>query len=224
VDFVLQLQALAAGGLDFDYELHVVPNNERAKNEVVQGYADLSGETAWDSEIEAWGDAVIATSAVIRGGEFEKGLYVLPANQAMLGITSLEGLRPFVAATVVSWATDMRALQSMHVRRIERVFKDEGLFPLLQQRRADFTLLEFASTPDLGVTRGGVRLVPVPGWKVSLPGSRSWIISSRSPHARQIATALEHGLQALRAEGRIERAYRESGFFNPKVSGWKRLV
>ena len=224
VDFVLQLQALAAGGLDFEYELHVVPNNERAKNEVVQGYADLSGETVWEAEIAAWGDAVISTSPVIGNGEFEKGLYVLPANQAMLTLKSVEDLRPFVGATVVSWATDMRALEAMHLRRIERVFKEESLFPLLEQGRADFTLLEFASTADMSVTRDGVRLVPVPGCKVCLPGSRAWIIASSSPHADEIAAALERGVQALGREGRFERAYRQSGFFHPKVVHWTRLV
>ncbi len=224
VDFVLQLQALFAGGLDFDYELRVVPNNERAKNEVVQGYADLSAETVWDAEIAASADGVIPTSPVILDGEFEKGVYVLPGNDAMLHVSSVENLHPFVGATVVSWATDMRALESMQLRAIERVFKEESLFTLLEQRRADFTLLEFASTGDMSITHGGVRLVPVPGCKVCLPGSRSWTISRSSPHAEVLAEALERGVQALRKEGRFELAYRQSGFFHPKVAHWKRVV
>ncbi len=224
VDFVLLLQALASGGLEFDYELHVVPNNERAKNEVVQGYADLDAETVWDTDVVAHADVVVGTAPVIGDGEFEKGIYTLPANRRLLEVTSLDDLRGFVGATVISWAADMRALQAMGLKRLERVFKEEGLFPLLEQRRADFTLLEFGATGDMSVSRGGVKLVPVPGCKISLPGSRSWIISKTSPHVRAIAQALERGMQTLRREGRLERAYRESGFFHPKVIRWKRLL
>jgi methyl-accepting chemotaxis protein len=223
VDFVLQLQALHAGGLDFEYELRVVPNYERAKIEVVQGYADLTAETIWNNEVAANADTVLSTAPVIRDGEFEKGLYVLPTNARMLQVTSIEQLREFVGATVVSWPIDVRSLQAMGLKGVEKAFKEEGLFPLIQRRRADFTLAEFAATGDMSVTSGGIKLVPVPGCKVALTGSRSWIIAKHSPHAKTLADALQRGLQALRDEGRIERAFMESGFFHPKVARWKRL-
>ena len=223
VDFVLQLQALLAGGLDFDYELHIVPNYERAKIEVVHGYADLTAETIWDEEISAHPDALLPTAPVIRDGEFEKGLYVLPTHDRMLQVSSLEQLRGFVGATVVGWPTDVRSLEAMGLKGVEKAFKEEGLFQLLQRKRADFTLAEFAATADMSVTSDGIKLVPVPGCKVALSGSRSWIIAKKSPHARAIADALKRGLQSLRDEGRIERAFMESGFFHPKATRWKRL-
>ncbi len=222
VDLVLQLQALLAAGQSFDFELRASDNNARAKHEVVQGYADLCGETVWDVDIDA--DGLIGTSPLIRHGEFEKGVYALPGNDRVLRVKSLDDLRAFVGVTVASWKVDVRTLTAMGLARLEQVFKGESLFSALAQGRADFTLLEFAATPDMSVTHEGVKLVPVPGCKVPLPGSRSWAISRRSPHARRLAEALEHGLQALRSEGRIERAYRESGFFHPRVVDWKRLV
>jgi hypothetical protein len=94
---------------------------------------------------------------------------------------------------------------------------------LLQRKRADFTLVEFAATADMSVTSDGIKLVPVPGCKVALSGSRSWIIAKKSPHAKALADALKRGLQTLRDEGRIERAFMESGFFHPKATRWKRL-
>jgi hypothetical protein len=223
VDFVLQLQALVAGGLDFDYELIVVPNYERAKIEVVHGYTDLTAETVWDDEIAVHADVLLPTAPVIRDGEFEKGLYVLPTNDRMLQVTSLEQLREFVGATVVSWPIDVRSLEAMGLKGVEKAFKEEGLFQLLQRRRADFTLAEFASTADMSVTLDGIKLVPVPGCKVALSGSRSWIIARNSPHAKALAAALKHGMQVLRDEGRIERAFMESGFFHPQATRWKRL-
>jgi hypothetical protein len=222
VDFVLQLQALHAAGLDFVYDLRVSDNYERTAHDVVQGYADLSAETVWDINIDP--DGLIGTSPVIDKGQFEKGLYTIPANGAMLRVTSVDDLSAFVGVTVVSWKVDVRTINALRVRKLEQVFKAEGLFAALDERRADFTLLEFAATPDMSVTHQGVKLVPVPGCKVALPGSRSWVVSRRSPHASVLAEALERGLQVLRQEGRIERAFRESGFFHPRVVQWKRLI
>ncbi|HYT74895.1 MAG TPA: methyl-accepting chemotaxis protein, partial [Vicinamibacterales bacterium] len=222
VDLVLQLQALLAAGLDFDYELRVSDNIARTAHEVVQGYADLAAEALWNVNIES--GSMIAASPLTGNGEFEKGLYTVPANDRMLQVRSLEELRSCVGVTVVSWKVDVRTLTSMGLRRMEQVFKAESLFSVLAQRRADFTLLEFASTPDMSVTNGGVKLVPVPGCKVALPGSRSWVVSRLSPHADVLADALERGLQILRREGRIERAFRECGFFHPRVVEWKRFV
>jgi hypothetical protein len=141
----------------------------------------------------------------------------------MLQVTSIEQLRGFVGATVVGWPTDVRSLEAMGLKGVEKAFKEEGLFQLLQRKRADFTLLEFAATADMSVTTDGIKLVPVPGCKVALSGSRSWIISQKSARAEVLADALKRGLQALRDEGRIERAFMESGFFHPKATRWKRL-
>jgi hypothetical protein len=142
----------------------------------------------------------------------------------MLQVRSLEELRERVGVTVVSWKVDLRTFAAMGLRKMEQVLKAESLFSVLAQGRADFTLLEFAATADMSVSHGGIKLVPVQGCKVSLPGSRSWVVARRSPHADVVAAALERGLQMLRREGRIERAFRECGFFHPRVVNWKRLV
>ena len=221
VDLVLQLQALYASGLDFDYELNVQPNHGRAMIEVVQGYADLTGETVWDSEIAEKHESLLKSETIIRSGEFEKGIYALPGNDRVRNMASPAALREFVGATVFNWFLDIKALENMGARRIERASKIENVFQTIQQGRADFTLLEFASSPDLAVENNGVRLLPVPNFKVALPGSRSWIISKSSRHAQRLADAFRDGIRVLRDEGRIERAFRESGFFNVKVARWK---
>jgi hypothetical protein len=222
VDFILQLQALLAGGLEFDYELRVSDNIARSAHELTQGYADVNAEALWDVNIDP--GSMIAASPLTANGEFEKGLYTVPVNDRMLQVRSLEEARERVGVTVVSWKVDLSTFGAMGLKRIERVFKAESLFSALAQGRADFTLLEFASTPDMSITHGDVKLVPVPGCKVSLPGARSWVVSKRSPHAEEVVAALERGLQALRREGRIERAFRQCGFFHARVVDWKRLV
>jgi hypothetical protein len=223
VDLILQLQALAAGGLDCDYELSVQPNHGRAVIEVQQGYTDLTAETVWDSEIARNAEALLSSRQVIQNGEFEKGLYALPGNARLLAATLPDDLNQFVGATVFNWPVDLQLLESLGLKRLEKASKVENVFQLIREGRADFTLLEFASTADMGVENGGVKLVPVPHYKIGLPGGRSWIVSKQSPHASVLVPALDRGIAALRKEGRIERAFRESGFLNAKVARWKRL-
>jgi methyl-accepting chemotaxis protein len=220
VDLVLQLQALAASGLDFDYQLSTHTNHGRAVIEVAQGYADLTAETVWDSEIRA-SEALLATSPVIRNGEFEKGLYALPANQRLLNASLPDQFGEFVGVTVFNWTVDVQLLENLGLKRIERVSKSENMFQLIRDGRADFALLEFGASNDMSIEQNGTKLVPVPQCKVALPGSRSWIISKQSPHAELLMQSFEKGLVALRRDGRIERAFGECGFFNPKVARWR---
>ena len=223
VDLLLQLQALAASGLEFDYELSIHPNHGRAMAEVLQGYNDLTAETVWDSEIAQATDSILSSRPVIQNNEFEKGLYVLPGNTRLLEANLPAALSGFVGATVFNWSVDVRLFENLGLKRVEKTSKIEAVFQLIRDGRADFTLLEFAATPDMGIDNGDVKLIPVPNCKIALPGSRSWIVSKHSPHADTLVQALDRGIAILRQEGRIERAFRECGFFHPGVARWKRL-
>jgi len=218
-DLVLELQALKAGGLDFDFEFVTVPNYERGRIEVSEGRADLSAETIWEREITP---ALLRTEPVIRDGEFEKGLYALPEIAGSLKASTLEELQQLSIVMVATW--DVEMVEKIHPKVYEKAAKIENVAQMLQKKRGDYTLLEFSSSPDLSVDIAGVKLAPVANCKVALPGSRSWIVCKASPQSAEIAAALDKGLKAMRAEGRIERAFKESGFFNQKVSGWKRLL
>jgi hypothetical protein len=223
LDLVLEIQALKAGGLDFDFELVPTPNYERAKLEVVEGRADLSAETIWDDEITDNSASLLKSNVVLQNGEFEKGIYTLPTNTKLLSISTLEELRQYVGVTVGTWALDVKTMEAMNLKGVERAIKIENVFLMIQKQRADFTLSEFSASADLSVEDAGVKLVPVPNYKVAIAGSRSWIVCRKSPNADAILAALQKGLEILQADGRINRALKESGFLNPKVTDWKRL-
>lgn len=223
VDLVLELQALKAGGLDFDFELVRTLTYELAKMEVVQGRADLSAETIWDNEIAEHAAAVRKGPEVIRNGEFVKGVYTLPANAKLLAITTLDELRAYIGAVVGTWALDAKTLDDLKPKAVVRKPTPEIVFTTVKAGQADFTLAEFSSSADMAVELGGVKLVPVPNVKVAIMGSRSWCVAKASPEADALLKALEAGEKALRESGTIERAYQESGFFNPRVADWKRL-
>lgn len=223
VELVLQLQALAAGGLDFDFEIIVTPNNARARIEVVQGNADITAETIWDSQIDSDASALLRTDPILREGEIEKGVYVLSSNHTILKVRSLAELQQFVGVAVNSWEVDVRTLRALKLKGLELPSKNESVFGMIAKGRADFTLLELSSEPDMGIELTGVRLIPVQGIILPLVGSRSWIVSKNSPDCKAIYDALSKGVKLMRAEGRITRAYKESGFVNQRAANWIRL-
>ncbi len=221
VDLVLQLQALKAGGLDFDFELERSLISSLAKKEIFEGQVDLTAETVWDNEIEE--RILLKSDTVIRDGEFAKGVYTLPSNQKMLKVTSLEELRGFNACVIGTWALDVKTLEAMKLKGVVKGAAPEIVFTNIQKGLGDFALWEFSSNPEMSVTIAGVKLVPVTGCKVAIRGSRSWAVSKTSPNAAAIHAALQAGTKILRDNGTIERAFRESGFFNPRVVDWKQF-
>ncbi len=224
VDLVLELQALQAGGLDFDFELVRDLTYELAKQSVIDGRADIAGETIWDSEIAENAGAWFHTDPILQSGDFVKGIYVLPANEKLLKLTSRSDLQTSTGTVVSSWALDVKTLESLSPKAVHKVPTPELGYVAIKRGEADFILDEFSSQPDLRVQRGGVTLVPVPGYTVAILGSRSWVVSKRAPDAEAVLKALSAGAKILRDDGTIRRAYTESGFFNPKVASWKPLL
>lgn len=223
IDLLLQLQALRAGGLDFDFELVRTLTYEQAKIAVIEGRAQLTAETIWDSEISEHPQALLKSETILRDGDFVKGVYGLPTNQALMKISSVEELRKHAGAVVSTWSLDVKTLENMKPANIVQTATPDLAYAAIKKGQADFTLAEFSSSPDLSSESGGARLVPVPNCKVAISGSRSWVISTKSPDAEAIQKALAAGIKVLRENGTIDRAYRESGFFNPRVADWKRI-
>jgi hypothetical protein len=221
VDLVLELQALKAGGLDFDFELVRALTYDLAKKQVAEGRVELTAETIWESEIDA--SLMLKTDPVIRHGEFVKGVYVLAGNQKLLGISSLEELQLLTAGVVGTWALDVKTMEEMKLKGLNKSATPELVFANIQKQQVDFTLWEFSSNADMSVLIGGVKLVPVPNCKVAIMGSRAWVVSKGAPNAEVVHKALAAGTKILRENGTIERAYKESGFHNPRVADWKRL-
>lgn len=93
----------------------------------------------------------------------------------------------------------------------------------VDQKRSDFLLAPFQPTKDMLLSVGDTLLKPIPGMKVGLVGSRHFAVSKHHPLGKAIFEALTKGLRILRSNGIIEKAYRESGFFNQTAMGWKRI-
>ncbi|KAF0233507.1 MAG: hypothetical protein FD177_1621 [Desulfovibrionaceae bacterium] len=219
VTLVLIQKALHLGGLgDVEFEFHVVPNSERERAEVKSGRVVLGSQDYWDYDFD---DTVYMSEPVIPNGTFEKGLYTHPTNASMLSVRNRESLKDRSAVIGGTWKGDIAVLQSLNIREVHTVYEYRTIPKFLCLGRADFTLLEFSSNPDMAVSYYGETLIPVPGIKLVLPGNRCWMVSQKHPQGDQVFKALNIGLKRLQQDGTIKRAFNESGFFQKRVKGWR---
>ena len=227
VEVVLVQQALALGGMRLPVKLVKVDNSSdsytRYLKEILSGNATMGGNSAWLVDLVSIKDKVYISAPLIRSGEFEAGLYTTPDNKAALSARTLADVQMLTAVVAESWTPDVATLNSLKLRNVLETQSWDSMVGMVQKGRADVLLAPFQPTPDMSLSLVGYRLVPIPQVKVGLSGSRHYFVSRSAPNGAAAAAALERGLAILRSKGVIERAYRESGFFNSRTQNWTKI-
>lgn len=220
IELLLVQQALRLGGWREALYPLTLPTDVRLLHEVALGHALLGGTTYWLEDLASEAPHLAASSAWVEAGEFEVGIYVRPDHHQALAMRSAQALRGLSAVSCRDWRVDWRTLSAMGLKALLHAPSWESMPAMLAAGRADFLLAPFQPSADMSLTVAGVRLVPVPGLKVRLAGTRHVPLSRRSDAFEAVRDSLESGLSQMRARGLIRRAYTESGFFNPRVAGW----
>ena len=156
---------------------------------------------------------------VLKVGQFEKALFTLPNRSDVLAVRSLEELQKFSAVTVASWQVDTKTLKAMSLSGLEFAPSPKNFFPMLQQKRADFTLLAFNSHE---VSPFAKKFVRVEGVKIGLLAPRVFAVGPSRP---DILAALNHFVRSLEEDspGTLTRLYEQSNFIKPEYSDWLML-
>ncbi len=222
VEVALFHQALHQGGWRTPLKFQDMPSVERLRRELGTGHVISSSTSYWSEDISGAEAHIHLSQAVIGNGEFEAGFYTVETNTRAMRAKSLADLQALSGLSNQTWLVDWRnlkrlGLQAQHVTNWELMPK------MVAAGRADFLLAPFQATPDLSLQVGSVRLTPIPGLKVGMQGTRHYLISKVHPDGQGLQAALNNGLQQLRQQGVIRKAYTQSGFFNPRVSDWLRL-
>ncbi len=220
LEFVLVCRAIRLGGLDATYSIHSFPNSARTRDELLIGRIAVMVDLPWGDF--AAHESLYRSDAVLRVGDFVKGVYTRPDHTELLKVKTLQELRNFTAVSSDTWVYDWAALQRMKITT-HSAAKYELMGRMVERGRADFLVAEFPGASDLSQYINGFRFIPVPGIKVALPGSRHVAISRRAPHAKQIFDAVQIGLKSLRQRGLIKKGYQTVGFLNPLIEDWKSL-
>lgn len=222
VEALLIQQALAGAGGGLRLSLTPMPTSQRLQAELRSGHAACSATSYWREDFPTR-DGLLFSDPLLEDGEFEAGFYTTPANAPALAARRLPELQQLRVLSNRSWRVDWQTLQQLGFTRLEHVASWNLMPRMVQQGRADVLLAPFQATPDLSMTVDGVRLVPVPGVKVGMRGTRHVLISQTHAQGSALRTQLNAGLARLRQLGVIRRAYEQCGFFNARVAGWTRL-
>ncbi|MBC06265.1 hypothetical protein [Thalassospira sp.] len=213
-------EALTTGGIKAKVKPVLSPNSERSRKMVSDGLADVKSD--WEFNIDPDPD-LLKSAPILRKGEFEKGVYVSQDAFILNGERRISDLHDMRAVSIRTWRLDWQALENLAPKSLTSAPTTLQIYSLINAGRADFTLLEFSSEPDLARRYEDITLYPMPGVKVILPDSQHFMVSRRLTGAQNFIKALDHGLTALRQSGFIRQCMVNSGIINEKVADWKIL-
>lgn len=217
---VIIMQALSAGGYPAKLKFVEAANYAREVKMTKQGKTVIMHQDAWDRSFD---DRVYKSSEIISKGKFVKGIYVAEADKKMYQVKSIDDLRYFSSVSNSSWKVDWKTLEKIGLKKLVSTSKKEFMFNQVLFRNIDFTIQEFTNSDDLAYELSNGRLVPVPGIKLSLDGSRHLMVSKTHKNGLEVYIALEKGLKILKEKGTIDRFLEEAGFYRPEIYDWQTL-
>jgi hypothetical protein len=220
VMYSILMEALRAGGLAASVEVVPSPNSERSRMMVSEGFADIKSD--WDFNIDADPD-VLKSAPILRRGAVEKGIYVRQDSLTPSDNKPISNVHNMSAVSIRTWRLDWDVLESLAPASLTSAATKQQMYAMINANRADFTLLEFSSTPGMVQNIEGIRLYPMQGVKVVLPASQHFMISRHLPNADKIVAALNSGINALHANGFIHQCLANSGIINEQVKDWRIL-
>lgn len=223
IDLILMQQALKLGGFTQPLDFVTEENYFRSIRNVLDGKTLSISGTIWYRDLESQQDKLHITPPLVADGQFIVGFYTSPNNQKAQTSKNLTQLTQLKVVSSRQWKPDLDTLESMGFNKIMYTPNWVNMARMINAGRVDLTLSPFAMNPDQEILVDGIRLTPIKGVKVAIRGSRHWPVSKRHPLGDTFYQALSRGISQLRAEGTIERAYRECGFFHPELANWQLL-
>ena len=211
--------ALDAGGIQEKINWTAYPVQSRAIRELSHGNIVSGSYAFWNSDYDT---SVYKSLALLKKGEFSKGIYTRKDNVKLLKITDIEQLRQFDPVTNHNWIRDRQILDCLnlggyHTENYLQMFK------MVNAKHADYLLSPFSTQPDQSQTLSGITLYPVPNMQLIFNDSLHFFVSKSHPKGNKVFKALTYGLKKLRQQGTIKKAYMAAGFLLPQQNNWKKF-
>lgn len=224
IEVLIIQQSLAKGGYESKFEFLLVDSYARQLIEIKEGRAAFPFTSVWESDAEKLSDHMYITQLLIRPDEFVAGFYVKPGNDKALRVKSLPDIALLSAVSNPNWKRDWDLLNSfMPAEQLYKSVLWPSMVKMVEFGRVDFLLAPFQSSSDLSLSFEGIRLMPIPGIKISLGEGRRVVFSKTHPEGKELYQAFQRGLAIMNKNGLIQRAYTQSGFFNERVKDWLML-
>jgi len=219
-EIVIICQALKEGGYPVILDFVLAPNYAREMALVQTGAATIMHQSAWSTDFNG---QVYQSPVVIEKGKFVKGLYTAAAKVGQFKIDSITDLKGLTSVSSDTWNIDWTTLRQIGLKKLDSTSQKENMLKMVLLRNIDFTPQEFTTEPDLALNIPEGKLLPIPGVKLALDDSRSFMISRMTPDGKIVAEALAKGIAILKAKGTIDKYFTQCGFYRSDLSSWKTL-
>ena len=216
IDMIIVQQALKFGGFKHNFIFLPSTHNFRNTELLVKGQELLSFDSFWLNDANHISKDVYVSNSVIRKGEYNAGIYTSPNNKKVLDIKNLNDLKSFTAVSTPNWKTDWQTLSALPLKRLIREDDWINMASMVSAQQVDLFLMPFHSSDDGSFHLRDIHLKPVKNIAIELHDSRHFIISKKHPLGYKAYRAINIGLQQLRKQKTITRAYKEAGFFIDK--------
>jgi len=213
VEMVLVQQALKLGGFDIDFVYASGRVNFRNTRLLEQGKLLLSFDSYWYADAQALADSVYISEPVIRRGEYHAGIFASPEHPSIFKVKELDDLQQFTAVSTPRWKTDWATLSSLPLKELIREDEWVSQANMVSKMYVDFIIMPFFQNEDDIYQLDSIKLKHIPNIAVLLNDSRHFVISKHHPLGGRAFQAINKGLQILRRDKKIEKAYKEAGFF-----------
>lgn len=197
-------------------ELVPIDSYQRALVELRAGRISALGTTVWRLDLDALGQDITPSPALLQKGDFVVGLFAAPANSKALQARSVAALRALSAVSNSDWSVDWQTLKTIGFRQVSDVKTWRQMVLSVARGRTDVMMAPFPNQEDLVLEAEGVRLHPVKDVAIALQGSRH-LAAARTIGGQ---TIVDKVFPALASNGSLKRAYRECGFIHPRTAGW----
>lgn len=211
-DMVLLQQALALGGFKKTFKYIPGKVNFRNTKMLESGELLLSFDSYWLTDAKAISEKIYISDAIIEKGQYLAGIFASPANTKVFSLSSLAQLKELTAVSTPKWQTDWQTLSNLPLKQLVR--EDEWLSQarMVHMQWVDFMLMPLFNTPDGIYQLEKIQLRMVPNLAILLNDSRHFVISKSHPDGQAAFTALNIGLNTLKAKGQIKQIYTGAGF------------
>ncbi|AWB65749.1 hypothetical protein C2869_04540 [Saccharobesus litoralis] len=216
-ELLIFCKALHAAGLPFELNLLMSGNYARSLLLASSEYLHTTGETIWLKQADK--KRFYVSSAIIEDGALEKGIFTRKDHplQSVAPENVAEQLRSYVGITVNNWIYDWRVLKQV-TPLLMSAPSQSSIHKMINVKRADFCFGEFNQAMQFELEN--IPLAIVSGVKVRLSGSRHFVINKSMPNSQQIYSALNKGLEQLRAVGAIKNILQNSGVHHRDTEDW----
>ncbi|WLD58000.1 hypothetical protein NFC81_14985 [Salinispirillum sp. LH 10-3-1] len=220
VELILMQQAIAAAGVHFDLTFVEEADYAATLNALSNGSALASGTSAWLNDLSPRHQDIYITTALIGRGEFEAGFYVHPDNLTALTASNTQDVQQLTGISSRHWQADWNTLSGLQLDALLHSDTWPGMVDAVMNGGADFLLAPFQTSEAMQLSVDSGVLVPIPGIKLGLVGSRHMAISRRHAEGPFFNSVVHLGLLRLKKSGTVRQAYIDAGFLHPDVEDW----